>query len=380
MGLKRTHFYAYHEAHGRLVDFAGFAMPLYYEGITTEHLAVRDHVGLFDVSHMGRALVSGPEAGRFLDHVTTRKPSTLTPLRGHYTVMCNDRGGIVDDVTVFRLEENQFFVVYNAGNRDKDYQWLITHRAGCRVQIEDRSDQIPMVALQGPHAAATLQRLTSTDVQSLRRFRLNWLEVAGHRTLVTRSGYTGEDGFELYLWDTPLTEAERALAVWKRILQAGEDRGIKPCGLGARDTLRLEAGMCLYGNDLDEATTPWEAGLEFAVKLEEGDFIGRAALETQQREGVTKRRIGVTIIDRGIARPGCAVYKGDQRVGVVTSGTYSPLLKNGIAMAYVAPTVAHIGERVEVDIRSRLFTAEVVEMPFYNTEEYGWRRRSGEHA
>ena len=380
MGLKRTHFFAFHEAHGHLVDFAGFAMPLYYEGITAEHLAVRDHVGLFDVSHMGRALVSGPEAGRFLDYVTTRTPSALTPLRGHYTVMCNDRGGIVDDVTVFRLEEDQFFVVYNAGNRDKDYQWLITHRAGCHIRIEDRSDQTPMIALQGPHAAATLQRLTSTDVQRLRRYRLNWLEVAGHRTLVTRSGYTGEDGFELYLWDTPLADAERALTVWHRILQAGEDRGIKPCGLGARDTLRLEAGMCLYGNDLDEATTPLEAGLEFAVKLEEGDFIGRAALETQQRDGVTKRRIGVKMIDRGIPRPGCAVYKGDQRVGVLTSGTYSPLLKNGIGMAYVAPAAAHVGERVEVDIRSRLFAAEVVGMPFYNTEKYGWRRRGGEHA
>jgi len=171
MGLKRTHFFAFHEAHGHLVDFAGFAMPLYYEGITAEHLAVRDHVGLFDVSHMGRALVSGPEAGRFLDYVTTRTPSALTPLRGHYTVMCNDRGGIVDDVTVFRLEEDQFFVVYNAGNRDKDYQWLITHRAGCHIRIEDRSDQTPMIALQGPHAAATLQRLTSTDVQRLRRQR-----------------------------------------------------------------------------------------------------------------------------------------------------------------------------------------------------------------
>ncbi len=378
MGLKRTHLYAFHKAHGHLVDFAGFAMPLYYEGITAEHLAVRDHVGLFDVTHMGRALVSGPEARRFLNYVTTRQPSTLRPLRGHYTVMCNDQGGIVDDVTVFRLDEDQFFVVYNAGNRDKDYQWLTTHRTGYRVQIEDLSDQIPMLALQGPYAAATLQQLTSTDVQSLRRYRLTWLKVADHRTLVTRSGYTGEDGFELYLWDTPLAEAERALAVWDQILQAGEDRKIKPCGLGARDTLRLEAGMCLYGNDLDEATTPLEAGLEFTVKLEDGDFIGRAALETQQREGIAKRRIGVKMIERGIPRPGCAVYKRGQQVGVLTSGTYSPLLKNGIAMAYVAPAVAHIGEKVEVDIRNRLFTAEVVEMPFYNTDEYGWRRRGSE--
>jgi aminomethyltransferase len=378
MGLKKTQFYAFHAAQGHLVDFAGFAMPLYYEGITVEHLAVRDHVGVFDVTHMGRALVSGREAGRFLDYVTTRKPSALRPLRGHYTVMCNDRGGIVDDVTVFRLADDQFFVVYNAGNRDKDYQWLVTHGGDYHIQIEDRSDQIPMLALQGPQAAGTLQRLTSTDIQSLKRYRLNWLEVASHRMLVTRSGYTGEDGFELYLWDAPLAEPERALTVWNRVLKAGEDFGIKPCGLGARDTLRLEAGMCLYGNDLDEATTPFEAGLEFVVNLEAGDFIGRAALETQRRSGVAKQRIGVKMIERGIPRPGCEVYKDEKRVGVLTSGTYSPLLKCGIAMAYVSPAVTHIGEVVKVKIRNRVFTAEVVEMPFYNAAEYGWRRRGGE--
>jgi aminomethyltransferase len=374
MGLKRTHLYAFHEAQGHLVDFAGFSMPLWYEGINAEHLVVRNQVGVFDVTHMGRSLVSGREAGRFLDVVTTRKSSSLRHLRGHYTVMCNDRGGIVDDVTVFRFDDERFFVVYNAGNREKDYQWLVTHGRDYQIQIEDVSDQIPMFALQGPQALATLQGLTSTDIQSLRRYRLNWLEVANQRVLVTRSGYTGEDGFELYLWDIPLLESERACSLWNSVLKAGEGFGIKPCGLGARDTLRLEAGMCLYGNDLDEATTPFEAGLDFVVKLDSEDFIGRAALETQREEGVAKRRIGVKMIERGIPRRGCEVYKDDERVGVLTSGTYSPVLKCGIAMAYVPPEAAQVGETVKINIRNRFLTAEIVKMPFYNTEEYGWRR------
>jgi aminomethyltransferase len=375
MVLKRTHLHEFHEAHGHLVDFSGFAMPLWYEGIITEHLVVRNHVGVFDVTHMGRALVSGNEAGRFLDYVTTRKPSSLRHLRGHYTVMCNDRGGIVDDLTVFRFDEEQFFIVYNAGNREKDYQWLITHGKDYQVQIEDVSNQIPMFALQGPQASATLQKITPMDIQSLKRYRLNWLEVAKQRVLVTRSGYTGEDGFELYLWDTPLSEQGRACSLWNSVLKAGEGFGIKPCGLGARDTLRLEAGMSLYGNDLDEATTPFEAGLDFVVKLDNGDFIGCAALEKQREEGISKRRIGVKMIERGIPRRGCEVYKDDKRVGVLTSGTYSPILKRGIAMAYVPPEIAQTGEILKVNIRERFFTAEVVKMPFYNMEEYGWRRR-----
>ena len=219
--LKRTHLYEFHKTNGHIVDFAGFAMPLWYEGITTEHLVVRDHVGIFDVTHMGRALVSGSEAGCFLDYITTRKPSSLRLRRGHYTVMCNEHGGIIDDLVVFRLDEERFFVVYNAGNREKDYQWLVTNGRDYQVQIEDVSDKIPMFALQGPRASATLQGLTSTDINNLKRFRLNWLEVANQRVLVSRSGYTGEDGFELYLWDTPSSESKRACSLWNSILKAG---------------------------------------------------------------------------------------------------------------------------------------------------------------
>jgi aminomethyltransferase len=375
MVLKRMHLYAFHESQGHLVDFTGFAMPLWYEGVTAEHLVVRDQVGVFDVTHMGRSLVSGSEAGSFLDYVTTRKPSSLRHLRGHYTVMCNDRGGIVDDLTVFRFDDERFFVVYNAGNREKDYQWLVTHGRDYQVQIEDVSDQIPMFALQGPKASSTLQKLTSTDIQSIRRYRFSWIEVANLKVLATRSGYTGEDGFELYLWDVPLTEPDNAIRLWHNLLKAGEEFGIKPCGLGARDTLRLEAGMNLYGNDIDEDTTPFEAELDFVVKLDNGDFIGRTALAKQKEESVSKRRVGLKMIDRAVPRQGCEVYKLDECVGVLTSGTFSPLLKYGIAMGYVRPEDADEGEILEVKIRQRLCKAEVVKMPFYDTKKYGWNRK-----
>jgi aminomethyltransferase len=376
MDLKRTHLHAFHASHGHLVDFAGFEMPMWYEGITPEHLIVRESVGLFDVTHMGRSLISGTDSGKLLDYVTTRRPSTLRLLRGQYTVMCNDRGGIVDDVTVFRFDDERFFIVYNAGNREKDYQWLGTHGRAYDVTIEDLSNQIPMFALQGPKASATLQKLTSTDLRGIKRYRFNWLEVANRKVMVTRSGYTGEDGFELYLWDVPLSEPANAVRLWNRLLKAGEDFGIKPCGLGARDTLRLEAGMNLYGHDIDEDTTPFEAGIDFVAKLDNGAFIGRSALAKQKEEGVLKLRVGLKMIDRAIPRQGCEVYKHGKQVGVLTSGTYSPLLKKGIALGYLPPEDAQEGEVVQVKIRTRLCKAEVVATPFYDTDIYGWRRKS----
>jgi aminomethyltransferase len=233
-----------------------------------------------------------------------------------------------------------------------------------------------MFALQGPKASSTLQKLTSTDIQSIKRYRFSWIEVANLKVLATRSGYTGEDGFELYLWDVPLTEPDSAIRLWHNLLQAGEEFGIKPCGLGARDTLRLEAGMNLYGNDIDEDTTPFEAELDFVVKLDNGDFIGRTALAKQKQESVSKRRVGLKMIDRAVPRQGYEVYKRDERVGVLTSGTFSPLLKYGIAMGYVRPEDADEGAILKVKIRQRLCKAEVVKMPFYDTKKYGWKRKS----
>lgn len=376
IGLRRTHLYSYHESFGHIKEFAGFEMPMWYTGINSEHLAVRNNVGIFDVTHMGRSLVYGEDASQFLDYLTTRKPSVLEPFIGHYTTMCGENGGIIDDLTVFCLSEEKYLIVYNASNRVKDYGWLKTHTEDFKVGIDDRSDQISMFSLQGPKSEQTLQKITSTDVGKIKRYRLKWIKAEYLKILATRSGYTGEDGFELYLWDTPISNPERAIALWNSLLRAGEEFEIKPCGLGARDTLRLEAGMCLYGNDIGEKTTPFEARLDFVVKFEKNDFIGRQELIKQRERGVDRIRVGLKMLDRAIPRKGGELRKDGRKIGSITSGTFSPLLRRGIAMGYLLPEYAQQDTKVEVKIRGNLYGAKVVSMPFYDTSRYGSRRKS----
>ena len=364
-GLMRTHLYEYHRRHGRLVEYAGFEMPVWYEGVIPEHMAVRRAVGMFDTTHMGRAVVEGGEAAEFLDYVATNDIRGMEPMQARYTVMCNERGGVVDDMVVYRLEEGRFLVVYNAVNRRKDFEWLRRHSERFDVEVRDVSDTVVMLAVQGPKAEETLQRISSEDLSrdSVGRFRCLWTELASFRVLVSRTGYTGEDGFEVFLWDEPLERPERALKLWSSILEAGRELGIKPCGLGARDTLRLEAGMCLYGNELTEDINPLEAGLRFVVKLGKGDFIGRDALLRMREEGVRRRRVGLMMLGRGIPRSGYKVYREGVEVGYVTSGTYSPLFRRGIAMAYLSRDVKR-GQTVQVDIRGEFHDAEVVSYRF----------------
>ncbi|MEM2875488.1 MAG: glycine cleavage system aminomethyltransferase GcvT, partial [Candidatus Bathyarchaeia archaeon] len=332
---RKTHLFDFHKAYGRIVEFAGFSMPLWYKGINDEHMAVRESVGIFDVTHMGRCLVSGPQAEEFLNHVTTNDVRSLKPLGAHYSTICNYDGGIKDDFVLSRHGEETFFMVYNAINRVKNYEWLIEHSKLFNVKVEDVSDRIAMFAVQGPKAEETLQKISPQDLSGVRRFNCCWTEIQGFKTFISRTGYTGEDGFEIFIWDTTVEKPEGALKVWDSILEAGASEGIKPCGLGARDTLRLEAGMCLYGNDINEETTPLEAGLSFVVKFEKGDFIGRGPLLKQKEEGTKRRRVGIMILERGIPRPGQEVIIDGKLVGQVTSGTFSPLLKVGIAMAYL---------------------------------------------
>ena len=375
MMLQKTHLYSYHKSYGTLQEFAGFEMPLWYSSIKLEHLAVRNSVGIFDVTHMGRALLIGEDAAHFLDFVTTRNPSTLEVLRGHYTTMCNEKGGIIDDLTVFRLDETKFLLVYNASNRVKDYQWLRSHCQSYNVEIQNWSDQIPMIALQGPTSAQTLQKITTTDVSQIKRFHLTWIEIEGLKVLTTRSGYTGEDGFELYIWNVPLSQPEEVLRFWEDLLNAGEDLGIRPCGLGARDTLRLEAGMCLYGQDIDETITPFEARLNFVVKFRDTDFIGQSALQRQRDEGVVQLRVGIKMIDRAVPRMRCELWKDGEMIGTLTSGTYSPLIKKGIGMGYVRSEYAKENTLLKVKIRERLYKAQVVSMPFYDPNHFGIKRK-----
>jgi len=371
----RTHLYRFHSQKGKMSLFAGFEMPMWYQGIVSEHMTVRKKVGIFDVSHMGRTLVTGPEAEAFLNYVTTNDVTALSPLCAHYSLMCNEQGGIMDDFVLSRLEEEKFLMVYNASNRDKDFKWLTTHSRGFDVNVKESSDSIAMFAVQGPKAEETLQKISTEDLSRIERFKCGWTKLAGVDASISRTGYTGEDGFEVFVWNTSLSNPHKAEKVWNAVLEAGQEAGIEPCGLGARDTLRLEAGMCLYGNDIDENTNPFEARLGFVVKLKKGNFIGRDALVRRKAEGLKRKRVGIRMLERGVPRRHCEVWRNEEKVGVVTSGTFSPVLKCGIAMAYVFKEHAIDGERVMVKIRNKHVKAEIVRFPFYDTTQYGFRRK-----
>jgi len=373
---RKTHLYEFHSRRGRVVLFAGFEMPMWYEGIIPEHMAVRNTVGIFDVTHMGRVLITGSEAEFFMNYVTTNDVAALAPLSAHYSTMCNERGGIKDDFILYRLEREKFLVVPNAVNRAKDFEWLVDHSRAFKVKAEDVSDNVAMFAVQGPKAEQTLQKISSEDLSKIERFKCGWTKLAEVDVFVSRTGYTGEDGFELFVWNTPLSSPGDAIKVWNAVLEAGRDLGIQPCGLGARDTLRLEAGMCLYGNDIDENITPLEAGLSFVVKLKKERFIGKDALLKQKSEGLTRRRVGVRMLEKGIPRPQHEVWKDGEKIGRVTSGTFSPVLKCGIAMAYVSTEHAVEGEIVKVKIRDKLIKGEIVKFPFYDITQYGFRRET----
>jgi aminomethyltransferase len=350
-----------HRALGaRLIEFGGWLMPVQYSGIVEEHRAVRERAGLFDLSHMGELFVEGPDAGAALAAALVSDPPSLAVGRAHYSMICAQNGGIIDDLIVYRLAPERFLVVANAGNAHVVSDELAERLRGVGAVLDDRSLATALCAVQGPKSAAILQPLTGVDLAALRYYAIAEGEVAGIPALVARTGYTGEDGFEVF------AEWGRATELWDALLKGGRRRGLVPCGLGARDTLRLEAGMPLYGNELDLDTNPFEAGLGRVVKLDKtADFVGRAALERVAREGPAKRLVGLTVRGRGIARHGYPVFVGDRRTGVVTSGTQSPTLNVPIAMAYVAPGDAEPGTMVDVEIREQRVAAEVTALPFY---------------
>jgi len=362
---KRTHLYEFHRKHAKMTLFAGFEMPLWFKGIIPEHLAVRKTVGIFDITHMGRALITGPEAEKFLNYISTNDVSKLTPLSAQYSTLCNEKGGIKDDFVVSKLEEDKFLMVYNAGNRTKDYEWLTMHARNFDVKVEDFSDNIAMFAVQGPKAEETLQKISTENLSQIGRFKCGWTKLAGIDVFLSRTGYTGEDGFEVFVWDSPLSNPEKALKVWNSILEAGKEFSIEPCGLGARDTLRLEAGMCLYGNDINEDITPLEARISFVVKFDKENFIGKDALLKQKEKGLERKRVGIKMLERGIPRKGHEIYKNGEKIGEITSGTFSPLLEIGIGMGYIKSQYDREGEEVTVNIRGKQLKAEIVKLPFY---------------
>jgi aminomethyltransferase len=357
--LKRTALYSAHRRLGaRIVEFAGWQMPVQYGGIIEEHLAVRERAGLFDVSHMGEIEVRGQDALALCQKITCNDVSRVHDLQAQYNLLLNDGGGIVDDIVVHRLTDQYFMICVNASNADKDFSW-IKERAEGRVDVINKSADYAQMALQGPLAERILQRVTALDLPAIRYYRFAFGEVAGVHCLAARTGYTGEDGFELYC------ESERALTLWDALMDAGRGLGLLPAGLGARDTLRLERALPLYGHELDETTTPFEAGLDWVVKPAKGPFIGRESLQAQQERGVARKLVGLEMTGAGIGRSHCPVMKDGRAIGVVTSGTKSPTLKKSIAMAYVPAGEAAVGNRLEVEIRGRGVAAAVVPLPFY---------------
>ena len=358
--LRATPLYDEHVRLGaKLVPFAGFAMPVQYpSGVRAEHAVVRSRVGLFDVSHMGEFRVRGPEALDLVSHVTTNDPSALSPGQAQYSVACLEEGGIVDDLLVYRLAEDDFLLVVNAANLEKDWAHLARYAADFDAETADESDETALIALQGPMADSVLARLTTADLGSIGFYRFVRGKVEGIPLLISRTGYTGERGFELYV------EAEDAVAVWRALEAAGEETGIAPAGLGARDTLRLEMGYALYGNDIDERTTPLEAGLGWLVKLEKGEFVGRDALRRQKEEGPRRRLAGFRLTERGFPRPGYDVLFRGESAGPVRSGTVAPSLDCGIGTVYLPPDAAP-GEPLRVVIRDREVSGEVAKLPFY---------------
>ena len=343
-----------------MVPFGGWDMPVEYSGLIAEHMAVRQAAGLFDVSHMGEFEVSGPGALAFLQRVTSNNVAKLVDGQAQYSAFPMPNGAPVDDVIVSRKAGDRYLLVVNAGNIEKDIRWL--QRQGPRdCALKDRSDEFGLIALQGPRSQEILQPLTPVDLAAIKYYHFAEGLVDGHGVTISRTGYTGEDGFEILV---PAGEAE---ALWRRLIEAGREKGLLPAGLGARDTLRLEARMCLYGNDMDETTTLVEAGLGWIVSLDEakGDFIGRSVLEAQKRNGAPRKLVGFEMVGRGIARHGYPVVRHGKPEGTVTSGTYAPFLQRSIGLCYLPAADSAIGTEFDVDIRSRNVPAKVVPTPFY---------------
>ncbi len=356
---RRTPLYQTHvDAGAKIVDFAGWEMPVQYAGVIDEHRAVRNAAGLFDVSHMGEILVTGPAAERYLQSVTPNDVSKLTPGRAHYSGLLTEAGTYVDDLLVYRLSEDEFLLVVNAANASKDFAWLQDHAIE-GVELKDVSDRYALLALQGPEARAILASLTSYDLDSLKYYRFAVDRVAGMEAIISRTGYTGEDGFELYI------DSELAPPMWMAIMDAGASAGLQPAGLGARDTLRLEAAMALYGHEIDDTRTPFDAGLNWVVKLGKGEFVGSQALTRQKEHGIFEKLVGFEVVGRGIARQGHGVVDGDKQIGIVTSGTWSPTFEKAIGMAYVPLEMAETGTELALDVRGRSVPARVVDLPFY---------------
>lgn len=362
--LKRTPLNSAHRRlGGRMVEFGGWDMPVqYHAGTVSEHQRTRTHAGLFDVSHMGEIDVRGADAIAFVNSLVSNDASKLVDGQAQYSALTKPEGTVIDDLLVYRFAEDHLLLVVNAGTTDKDWDWISSHHETENVQLRNSSAEYCQIALQGPDALSILQQITTVPLNEIKYYHFTEDKVDGVEAIVSRTGYTGEDGFEVY------AAADKAEQLWNKILDAGkygEEYGVLPCGLAARNTLRLEAGMCLYGHEIDETTTLLEANLGWICRLNKGEFIGRGRLAKQKEEGIKRKLVGFEVTDRGIARDGQEVLVDGQRVGRVTSGSPAPFLKKNIGMAYVPVEFASEGRAIEIDVRGRLVGAQIVPLPFY---------------
>ncbi|GLC88722.1 glycine cleavage system aminomethyltransferase GcvT [Lysinibacillus piscis] len=359
--LKRTPLFdEYAKYGGKTIDFGGWELPVQFSSIKEEHDAVRHRAGLFDVSHMGEIFVTGPDALAFLQNLLSNDIAKIATGQAQYNAMCYEDGGVVDDLLTYKLADNHYLLCVNAANIDKDYDWMMENQHQYDVTIDNQSDNYAQIALQGPLSVEVLQSLTATDVDAINYFRFEEnVDVAGHKVLVSRSGYTGEDGFELY------GSPEDIKALWNKILEAGKDKGVVPAGLGSRDTLRFEAGLPLYGQELSATISPLEAGIGFAVKLNKDGFNGHEALVEQKENGLPRKLVGIEMIDKGIPRHGYKVFKDGQEIGEVTTGTQLPSSKRNVGHALIDSQYAAIGTELTIEIRGKQLKVVTVATPFY---------------
>jgi aminomethyltransferase len=360
--LKHTPLHAVHTAAGaKMVPFAGWHMPIEYAGVVGEHMGVRTSAGLFDVSHMGEIEVTGSDALSLVQRVTTNNAAKLAMNQAQYSALVYPEGTFVDDLLVYRFATDHFFLCVNASNVEKDFEYVRSHARG-NVEVRDTSAEYAQIALQGPKAISILQKMTAIDLQSVKYYWFRRLDLAGEPVIAARTGYTGEDGFEIFC------RPEKAASLWNRIREIGGDH-VTLAGLGARDTLRLEAKMVLYGNDIDHTTTVLEADLEWIIKWDKGDFIGRNALWNQKENGLDRKLAGFELLDRGIARHGYDAFVGDKKVGSVTSGTYAPYLKKAIGLLYLPEEYSAVDQEFEIDVRGKRLKSRVVPTPFYRRKK-----------
>ena len=356
--MKKTPLYEWHASNSNnIVPFGGFLLPVYYSSIVEEHLNVRSKAGLFDVSHMGEFIISGPASEKFMQLVTINDVSKIGSGQAQYNAMCDKNGGIIDDVIIYK-KKNEFMMVVNASNIDKNFDWLESLLIE-DVVLKNKSMDIGLIAIQGPSSRKILQSLVNQDISNLRFYEfIDGIDIIGNETLISRTGYTGELGYEIY------SNPESLKKIWEKLIKEGSQHGLMPAGLGCRDTLRLEMNYLLYGNDIDQKTNPIEAGLGWITKFDKGDFIGRESI-IQKKDKISKRIFCFSMLDRAIPRRGCDIIYDDKSIGNVTSGTMSPMIKNGIGIGYIEKSHYKLHSRIKINIRGKLKEAKIVDPPFY---------------